>query len=142
MTAKRFAKKFLTTYRIKDVCIVMIISSPGRVVRLRELLTQQYCQNRMRKKIDVFSVIPTLGINVKINSSCRKCPPFRIICYRWLHNGNSAQCRQALRYLPLQFSTIPILLNAKSYFTGSAGSISAKHSVICIAVDKEAVCLL
>lgn len=43
---------------------------------------------------------------------------------------NSSQLWQLLRPRPVQFSRIPILDNAKSYFTGSAGSISANLSVI------------
>jgi hypothetical protein len=34
---------------------------------------------------------------------------------------------------------MPILLSGKSYFTGSAGAIRAKASVILIAAVKEAV---
>ncbi len=53
--------------------------------------------------------------------------------------ANNSQNSQPLRCCPVQSSRIPILVNAKSYFTGSVGSISEKLSVIFIAVDKETV---
>jgi hypothetical protein len=54
-------------------------------------------------------------------------------------NAHSSQSSHSARYLPLQSSKIPILDNAKSYFTGSFGSISAKLCVICTALAKETV---
>ena len=71
-TAGRFAKRFWTTYRIKGVCIVMIICSPGRVVRLRELHTRLHWLSPMPRKIDVSNAMKILGISVKANCFRRK----------------------------------------------------------------------
>ena len=60
-----------------------------------------------------------------------------LLNHRREQNLNSSQSSQPLRNRPVQPSIIPTLESAKSYFTGSAGSISAKPSVIFTAVDKE-----
>ncbi len=65
---------------------------------------------------------------------------FQTFCrqeYSWKQHSKSSQSSHSGRKLPLQFSTIPILDKAKSYLTGSAGSICLKLSVISNAVDKE-----
>ena len=66
----------------------------------------------------------------------------RAVSYDFLQKRNSSQDLQVLRNLPVQFSMMPMRDKAKSYLTGSAGSIFLKLSVISIAAFIDNVFLL